>query len=601
MPTQVSNYPNYETQRKTFYHLGRFWYFSDDGSGKIYFRTSTDGVTWSSATTITSGTGYRNPAIYVNYVNNKVYLSWNDGSNKHYFHKLGTLNSDGTITWGANETVATITENGSDDRQTIWVDSSGTVWIAGYGYNATTSEPWYLWKKPSGGSWTLVKKQTDSRPVEPSVFVLANGKIVIVRTCENYSGADNYLKVWVSADGGSTWSSYTYSNYSIRHHCAVVVGNIVHISFIDLTNWDVYYIRFDGTTNSFSTAVKLWDDNAFLRTTISIDKGNNLYVFWNRDSTSGAILMYKKSTDGGNTWSSAITVDSSTETTDHSESFTTEYLAYNNKISIYYQRSGATWFTYIDTPVQYSLSLTDSFSLTDSLVKQASKSLSETITLSDLGTVKSTSKLLSETISLTDSITKQTSRLLSDSFSLSDSLTKQTSKLLSDSLSLSDILLRGRLLTDSISLTDLGIAKSTTKQLSETISLSDSIQKKTSKLISDALSLSDILTKQTSRTLLDNLSIQDLGIKLSINKILSDLIDLIDRMFIARVKPVSLGARYDHAYYDVDRYAIRMPRPITSPSVPTTFARYDYARYDVDRYAPRGGVGKTPLEHEDKR
>jgi len=543
LPTQVTNNPWVEAQRKTFYHLGLFWYFSDDGSGNIYFRTSTDGVTWSSATTITSGTGYRNPAIYVDYVNNKVYLSWNDGAGKHFFHKLGTLNSNGTITWGANETVATITESNSD-RQNIWVDSSGTVWIVGYGYNASTSEPWYLFKKPSGGSWTQVTKQTDNRPTQLSVFVLDNGKIVVVRTCDGFGSADNYLKVWVSADGGSTWSSYTYSTYSILHHCAVIVGNIVHISFIDKTNWDVYYIRFDGTSNSFSTAVKLWDDSTSIRTTISRDSDGNLYVFWNRDGTAGAILKYVRSADGGNTWSSPTTVDSSADTTDQNEGITTEYLAYNKKISIYYNRDGATWFAYINTPVQYSLSLSDSFSLSDSiskltsrqlsdgislsdsLVKQASKSLSETITLSD-SIQKKTSRLLSDALSLSDSLTKQTSRLLSDSLSLSDSLTKQILKPLSDSFSLSDILLRGRLLTDSISLTDLGIVKSTTKQLSETISLSDLIQKKTSHFLFDGFSLSDSLSKQSSKLLTDNISLTDYLIR---GRILTDTISLTDNL-----------------------------------------------------------------------
>jgi hypothetical protein len=347
MPVQVSNYPYHEAQRKTFYHLGRFWYFSDDGTGKIYYRTSTDGTTWSSAIIVTSGSGYRNPAIYVDYTNNKVYLSWNNGG-RNFFFKLGTLNADGTITWGADEVVGSISE--ASDRQNIWVDSSGNIWIVGYGYQASYTEPFYVFKKPVGGTWTQITRIVDSRPAMLSIFVLENGHIVVVRTSDGFT-VEYFLRVWVSADGGATWTSYTYSTpYCVYHHCAVVIGNIVHISYIDRTNWDVYYIRFDGNTNTFSTPIKLWDDNTTIRTTISIGTFNNLYLFWNRDGTAGAILMYRFSTDGGNTWSDARTITSSTDTTDHDEGITTEYIAYNKKMSIYYLMDGYTWFTYMNIP-----------------------------------------------------------------------------------------------------------------------------------------------------------------------------------------------------------------------------------------------------------
>jgi hypothetical protein len=569
MPTQVANYPGHEHQRKPFYHLGRFWYFSDDGSGNIYFRSSTDNVTWSASTVVASGTGYRQPAVYVDYANNKVHLTWNDGGGKHVFYKLGTLNSDGTITWGATETVCTITES-SVDHQNIWVDASGNIWVVAYGYAATTSEPWYLFKKPPSGSWTQVVKTTDNRPVDLTVFVLDNGKIVVIRTCEGFSNADNYLKVWVSADGGSTWSSYTLSGYSVHHHCAVFIGNIVHISFTT-TSYYVYYVKFDGSANTFGTPVNLWTDSTMVRTTISKDTQGNLYVFWCRDGTAGATLRYRKSTDGGSTWASSVELASATETTDHDERLSTEYVAYNSRISIYYNMSGYTWFHYITTPVAWQQTLSESLGLLDKAVKGSSIVKMDGLGLSDayagswaiyrtyydgiglldtysrswsiyrvygellgLGdyTLKAPSIMKAELAGLSDAITRSPSSMRSEMLGLADSMRKDVSTILLDLIGLLDILGIARLivLLDMLGLTDtvsrspsvikpdsLGLMDvfyrtwGISRTYGEAVGLVDttSAVKAFFRYLDEMLGLSDMIIKATQSIRTDNLGLLD--------------------------------------------------------------------------------------------
>jgi len=61
----------YPHQRKTFYANGRFWVFYSDGRNMVY-RTSTDGSTWSSATTVRAA------------INGSLFSVWFDGTYLHY-------------------------------------------------------------------------------------------------------------------------------------------------------------------------------------------------------------------------------------------------------------------------------------------------------------------------------------------------------------------------------------------------------------------------------------------------------------------------------------------------------------------------------------
>ena len=127
----------YPYQRKAFYANGRFWVFYSDGSNLVY-RTSTDGATWSDATTVraTSYYGY-------------YFSVWFDGTYVHYvcargymgealFYRRGTANADGTITWSATEqqaaeAVPTVTYY----RRQAWAE--GNLWVMDGSYSATSN------------------------------------------------------------------------------------------------------------------------------------------------------------------------------------------------------------------------------------------------------------------------------------------------------------------------------------------------------------------------------------------------------------------------------------------------------------------------------
>jgi hypothetical protein len=173
--TYATSYP---CQRKTFYANGRFWVFYSDGTNMVY-RTSTDGSTWSSATTVRAATnGYQ-------------FSVWFDGTYLHYayaysssiYYRRGTPNSDGTITWSATEQTVSTTYNNASYPM-VSVDSNGYAWI---GYRDTDGTNYYPYVIKSGnndGTWgtgTITQLSTTSSSTwEVSITPLTSGKILAV-------------------------------------------------------------------------------------------------------------------------------------------------------------------------------------------------------------------------------------------------------------------------------------------------------------------------------------------------------------------------------------------------------------------------------------
>jgi hypothetical protein len=101
----ASDATEFATQRKVCFQSGRFWYVYPDGTNLVY-RTSLDGVSWSSATTIRSNANWGGEVTttcdgtYLHY----AYSDDNWGSNLYYRRGLAAI--DGSITWSTAEQIA---------------------------------------------------------------------------------------------------------------------------------------------------------------------------------------------------------------------------------------------------------------------------------------------------------------------------------------------------------------------------------------------------------------------------------------------------------------------------------------------------------------
>jgi hypothetical protein len=349
-------------QRKSFYANGRFWVFYSDGTNMVY-RTSTDGQTWSSATTVRSADcGYR-------------FSVWFDGTYLHYayasltsiYYRRGTPNSDGTITWSASEQTVSTTYN-RVYYPMVSVDSSGYVWIGYQDNDGSNCYPYVIKSGNNDGTWGTTPSgfpyrlsTTSSSSWVVSVIPLTSGKMLAVYT---YDGATVKAKAWNGTAWGTEVSTTSVIQYGI-YHSAVAQGDDVHLTFLKYSSYDILYVKYTYATNSFGSETTLQayttDSSPPL---ISIDTStNDLYVFAATETTGSPSgwtadhIYYIKYTASSGTWGTWTDwIDETTETLCWSDAFTIFYQAYGNYIGLEYMTKQASpynvKFAYLTLPNQ---------------------------------------------------------------------------------------------------------------------------------------------------------------------------------------------------------------------------------------------------------
>jgi len=329
-------------QRKSFYANGLFWVFYSNGSYMVY-RTSTDGSTWSSATTVRACT-------------NGYYFSiWFDGTYLHYayatatsiYYRRGTPNSDGTITWSAAEQTVSTTFNKANYPM-ISVDSNGYVWIGYRDFTGTYYCPYVIKSGNNDGTWGTTPtgfpyqlSTTSNSNWKVSIVPLTSGKMLAVYA---YDGATVKAKRW----DGSAWGSEvatTSATIGGCCHSAVAQGDDVHLTFLKSTGYDILYVKYTYSSNSFGTETTLQADaSQYSVPVLSIDTATNgLYVFAATKTTNTPSgwtanhIYYKKYTASSGTWGSWIDwIDESTEALYYAYTLTCFYQSYGSKVGLEY-------------------------------------------------------------------------------------------------------------------------------------------------------------------------------------------------------------------------------------------------------------------------
>lgn len=315
------------SQRKSFYANGRFWVFYSDGTNMVY-RTSVDGSSWSSATTVRSCSSGQHFSI------------WFDGTYLHYayansesplYYRRGTPGSGGTITWSASEQTVSTTYNRAS-LPFVSVDSSRYVWIGYTEFDPDTGVYYpYVIKSgrndgtwgttPSGFPYLLEGSSTHSWSV--SVVPLTAGKMLVV-----YSSYGSYL--YARSWSGSAWNPECYLTYTVYgDHSVVSQGDYAHIAFMSLTG--TLHTMYSYSGNSLSAVHQILSSS--IPVALSIDQSKSvLYAFWAANDH----IYYKISTDGGSTWSSAIDWISEETTITSEYSLTSFCQAYTYRIGLVY-------------------------------------------------------------------------------------------------------------------------------------------------------------------------------------------------------------------------------------------------------------------------
>jgi hypothetical protein len=231
------------------------WYDSTPGNSEIYYKKSTDGGgAWATSQrlTYTSGSSLA-PEIAVD-SSDRLYVVWEDktpGNSEIY----GKKSTNGGATWSANQRLTWT--SGISMSPSLTVDSSNRLHL--------------VWDEFTSGNFEIFYKR--------------------------------------STDGGATWSTSknlsSSAGNSVNAAMAVESPDTIHLVWSDYTpgNFEIYYKKSSNGGGAWTTSKRItWDTGASNFAAIVADSSGNLHVVWGDDTPGNTEIYYKKSTDGGTTW-----------------------------------------------------------------------------------------------------------------------------------------------------------------------------------------------------------------------------------------------------------------------------------------------------------
>ncbi len=255
-------------------------------------------LTWNSGAS-------QNPSIAVG-SNDYIHVVWiedSPGNNEIYYKK----STDGGTTWSTQRLTWTPDSSGSPS---IAVDSNDYIHVVwSESYIGGNSEVFYKKSTDGGTSWTT-KRLTwnpDSSG-NPRIAVDSNDHIHVVWSDNTPGVSEIFYKK--STDGGTTWTTRRLTwnaNTSSLPDIAIDSSDHIHVVWTQLYSQDndeIYYKKSTDGGTTWTTRRLTWNSSYSWEAQIATDTGNNIYVVW-YDKSSGWWHIYLKiSTDGGSTWTS---------------------------------------------------------------------------------------------------------------------------------------------------------------------------------------------------------------------------------------------------------------------------------------------------------
>ncbi len=279
--------------------------WADDSSGndEIYFKKSDDGgVAWTPNKRLTWNAGFsQSPAIAVNGSN--IYVVWEDdtpGNVEIYFKR----SADRGANWTPSKR---LTNNaGWSNNPVIAVDGLN-IYVIWYDDTLGNWEIYFKKSVDGGAHWTPSKRLTNNTGNSYYQAIAVDGSnIYVIWVYTNTLGNDEiYFKK--SVDGGDTWAPnkrLTNNTGYSRMPAIGADGSNVYVVWYDDTpgNWEIYFKKSVDGGAHWAPSKRLTNNTGNSRyPAIAVD-GSNIYVVW-MDSTPGKDDIYfKKSDDGGVTW-----------------------------------------------------------------------------------------------------------------------------------------------------------------------------------------------------------------------------------------------------------------------------------------------------------
>jgi hypothetical protein len=303
-------------ERKTFYALGRHWAFYSNGTNLV-FRTSTDGSTWSSETSVRAAASGLTFGVW--YDGTRIHYAYAQAAtNKAIYYRRGTPASNGTVTWTAE--VQAVAAGGTSTTYrypTVTADANGVPWI-GYLKDAASDYPYLTKATAADGTFTAASgfpyqlSTTSSNTWTAVPVALQSGRVLAVY---GRGGAKVSSRLWTGSAWASERASFSaYNVYSSGVRLNVVAeGDNAHLVYLKVSTYAVRHVKWTYSSSD-TTYYGSWGGEAAVQSSVTATSvpvaslntaTGDLYAFWAGSPTANH-LYYKKRTSAG-TWDASPT------------------------------------------------------------------------------------------------------------------------------------------------------------------------------------------------------------------------------------------------------------------------------------------------------
>jgi hypothetical protein len=285
-------------------HLHVVWQDMTPGNNEIYCRTSTDGgSTWISSKRLTWTTGLSEQPVIAADSSGRLHVAWQDNTTWQW--QIYYKNSeDGGSTWS---TTRAITGTSGDsfyaDLAAGPSDHLHMVWNA-------YPQVYYKTSTDGGGGWTTGRRLTWSGGLSgyPALAVDSSGDLHVVWDNDATGKDEIYYKK--STDEGVTWTATKRITWTSggSYYSAIAPGasQNIHVVWNDNTpgNYEIYHKKSTNRGDTWTATKRItWTSGTSWLPAIALDPSGDLHVVWQDFTPGKAEIYYKKSTDGGDTWS----------------------------------------------------------------------------------------------------------------------------------------------------------------------------------------------------------------------------------------------------------------------------------------------------------
>jgi len=265
---------------------------------------------WSPAKRLTWNSGYsKYPAIAVD-SNNHIHVVWGDetpGNEEIYCQK----STDGGATWSMNKRLTW--NSGTSACPTIALESNDTIHVAWCDRSSGSFDIYHARSLDGGTSWSsahrLTYTSTGTDYPGPAMVIDSNNTIHIVWYLET-PNANVYYKR--STDGGENWSPtmrLSWASGSSGYPAvAVDLNNHIYVAWQYYTpgSFEIYYKKSIDGGASWSSANRLtWNSGSSQGPAIAIDSDNHIHILWWDGTPGNNEIYHRRSTDEGLSWSAA--------------------------------------------------------------------------------------------------------------------------------------------------------------------------------------------------------------------------------------------------------------------------------------------------------